>query len=1103
MNAVTDRDDDLAAAISRREVLVCSTLTADDLAESEDPRQLLHADTVRRLLVEADASGDPLGVRVKGARVTGQLNLDGIRTDMGLNFEDCVFDEWVTANRATLASVRFYRCRLPAIAGTQLTVHQSVLVMNCYLPGSAASSSTVRLRGAKIGGNLSLTGSRLQGRDGVVLDLQAVVVGQSVALGRLAVRAAAPTAAVVLYGAQVAGDLSGHKTFIENTAGSALTVEQAHIKGAFRLRDSQLLTDHDRESTLIALRSTVDGTFSLEGTLLRNRRGCTLQAEGLQVGGPVLLRRGFRATGGGDADVVRFFNARLALGIECDGAELVTHGGTAFNGNAMVTGGPVLLRDGFLVHGRSRRPYLDMARAKIGGDLDLCGAGTGHAGGPVLRAAEAQISGSVLLNGCLLEGACGTPLVDLRRAGVAGDVNLRAAMIDNRDGTAVDVGQARIGGFLQLPASVRAGGPASPAIDASFVSVGQSLTAYDCTVMSAGPAILLHQAQVTGSVLLDRVSLADQQSSQALVTVTEATVGGLRITRARLSSRCGPLVDAAYLTARSPVRLDHVDGSTDCPRPAIQLLATNLLGDLELSAVRLSNAGGSAVKVLRSKVTGSFHLGDDSRLDCRSDAAVELGNVTVGADLSLHAVRLSTGTGRAIVMSGVATGGNIELSRCAIESLSTGAAVSLLSVRCRDLWLTSLTWSTPRGTALAVGDSHIDADLTVRSSRISAGGSQASIVIERNTIRANCQVEGLRLVTTSATAVGTAHCVVEGGVRINGTYEATGTGEAAVVVDSVTAGRLCLDGCRITSRQGSALVIEHTRVAGVATLGQGFRADGHGDRPTVALRDTTIGRHLRLDRGMARAAEPPFSALELTSVTATRILLTPDFLCSGAGPAGDWRPDGFVTVNALSMTDLRGDRFESARWREILTRRSTRYSAQPYQKIAALYRALGHEATAREFLIAQQRDLRRRGSLGGYRQRAWHAAMDTLVGYGYQTWRAVVWLVLVMVLAMALGIIGGHQDRGGAPVLVRRATAAAPGQAKPGVPQRCTLVEQIGVGLDRGLPLVNTGVRDKCEINTNTVAGQWATGIAWLLQVLAWLFATLAVAGYTGLIKKV
>ena len=117
----------------------------------------------------------------------------------------------------------------------------------------------------------------------------------------------------------------------------------------------------------------------------------------------------------------------------------------------------------------------------------------------------------------------------------------------------------------------------------------------------------------------------------------------------------------------------------------------------------------------------------------------------------------------------------------------------------------------------------------------------------------------------------------------------------------------------------------------------------------------------------------------------------------------------------------------------------------------------------------------------------------TLAGYGYRTGRTALALLLVLLLAGGMGWWAGH-------------TETAPGRHAAEHPTKfaaCSAVELIGLGIDRGLPLASTGVRAKCDLDTSSNAGQWFTVAIWLLQAVVWALATLALAGYTGLVRKI
>jgi hypothetical protein len=118
-----------------------------------------------------------------------------------------------------------------------------------------------------------------------------------------------------------------------------------------------------------------------------------------------------------------------------------------------------------------------------------------------------------------------------------------------------------------------------------------------------------------------------------------------------------------------------------------------------------------------------------------------------------------------------------------------------------------------------------------------------------------------------------------------------------------------------------------------------------------------------------------------------------------------------------------------------------------------------------------------------------------LAGYGYRARRTAAALLLAVVAAGGLGLWAGHVGDAGH----RAAERTSDLTAARGTP--CTPVELIGVGLDRGLPL-SPGVRGRCDLNTGIPAGQWFTVAIWLVQAAIWALATLALVGYTGLVRK-
>jgi hypothetical protein len=167
-----------------------------------------------------------------------------------------------------------------------------------------------------------------------------------------------------------------------------------------------------------------------------------------------------------------------------------------------------------------------------------------------------------------------------------------------------------------------------------------------------------------------------------------------------------------------------------------------------------------------------------------------------------------------------------------------------------------------------------------------------------------------------------------------------------------------------------------------------------------------------------------------------------------------------------------------------------------YQQFAAVQKAAGHDPIARAVLIEQQRDRRKSGEVGGWLRNTSHAIWGFLAGYGYRPIGLAVMLAVILALAGTLGVIAGHVTSSPGHFIASHTQASG----RLGSP--CSTLEQIGLGVDRGLPIGSIGVRTYCDLNTGTFRGELFTAGLWIVEILIWSLATLIVVGYTSLIRK-
>jgi hypothetical protein len=91
-----------------------------------------------RTAVGEPAETDPRGVRLRGARVVGQLDLESVSTNRILQLRECYVPDGVIARDATVGVLRMDRCRLdrPTLAQTARSA--------CAGPAPPVSSATAQ-----------------------------------------------------------------------------------------------------------------------------------------------------------------------------------------------------------------------------------------------------------------------------------------------------------------------------------------------------------------------------------------------------------------------------------------------------------------------------------------------------------------------------------------------------------------------------------------------------------------------------------------------------------------------------------------------------------------------------------------------------------------------------------------------------------------------------------------------------------------------------------------------------------------------------------------------------------------------------------------------
>lgn len=161
----------------------------------------VRAEVIADLLLGGDeaASMTVRGVRLQGACIIGDLDLEATTLRCSLSLLDCSFTSALNLDEATAVSVRLSGSRVPAISANQLLTRGNLL-----LNAGFRASGGVGLTGAHIGGVFSCTGGQFSNPGGFALTADRITIEGSMFCNE----GFSATGEVRLLGAHINGQLS-------------------------------------------------------------------------------------------------------------------------------------------------------------------------------------------------------------------------------------------------------------------------------------------------------------------------------------------------------------------------------------------------------------------------------------------------------------------------------------------------------------------------------------------------------------------------------------------------------------------------------------------------------------------------------------------------------------------------------------------------------------------------------------------------------------------------------------------------------------------------------------------------------------------------------
>jgi hypothetical protein len=669
------------------------------------------------------------------------------------------------------------------------------------------------------------------------------------------------------------------------------------------------------------------------------------------------------------------------------------------------------------------------------------------AGAPALRLRRATVTGALRLHGVRV----GVP-VELRECTFVRAPDLRMAELAGLALTGsrlpgLRAGNLRVAADLLLDDGFDAAGP----VDLTDAQIGGSLRLSGGRLRGGGD-----HALVADRVVVEGTWYARRLRADAEVRLPGARVtGNVDLAGATLAAPAGDALDATGIAVGGSLLAGrHATGPIFTASGRVRLAGARIGGDLVLSGAEIVSTTipdpgedapeGSRAPVLPAGivdpaacvVADRMHVEGNLELDdgLSTTGTVRLPNAKIGGYLRLSGAQLTAGSPRGIALlaDGMEIGGDIEGRDTGRGPISCDGQLRLVD-------------ATVRGTASLSG-AHLSAPdgYALLGDRLHVGGE---LYLRRAVCEGTLQMQNL---------------------DVGATLDCTGA--------TLTRPRLRPDGTPRPSLDLRAATIGKDLVCvdGFVAVG-GVRARVADVRKSVQFVDATLGT-----AGRTRYA------LNLYGLTTTDLVLLPGRPPAGAvrlaaarvGTFTDaeelWAAESGVAIDGFDYQLIDETRITDTRQRLHLLEQATGdYAPGLYEQLAAAYRRAGHEERAERVLMTRQI---RRYAEAGPAGRIWGALQRWTVGFGYQPWLAVCWLVLAWLLGglWFVGHVPTPVDDGQHPVFDPWIFAA-----------------------DTLLPIVNLGQDGYWRLEGPS---QW---IATALDVVGWILATTAAAGAARILKRV
>jgi hypothetical protein len=570
-------------------------------------------------------------------------------------------------------------------------------------------------------------------------------------------------------------------------------------------------------------------------------------------------------------------------------------------------------------------------------------------------------------------------------------------------------------------------------------------------------------------------------------------------------------ISAVHSSLRRLELLDCEIGRRDLGRhSALDLKFARIDGVLNLSGSTVTTTSLPALDARNARITGDVLLRYQAsaqphyRTAEDGEGTISFVFARIGGSVILHGVRVANDRGPAFNISSADVNGDLNFAHaCSLSGTSGTGVLQIVGTEINgQLDLGNSTVTNDIGPALNIRGAIITDDLSMKEGFTATGTTDRGVVrLLQAEIGGRVWIRGATIRNDSDQAGSALNCE---DIHVKRSFTIqnyggqqcvlAGIGDSSTIRLSGAAidGQLAVADVDISNPSGPVFTASQAHISSGLLL-RSLTVSAEGTRGAIRLAGTRVDGMLSVDYALIdQAISSDKDKWDVDGLTYT-----------GYPDVATWNTTHGSAVSVVVPKLSRAEPNPSksfSRWLALLASGTTEYAAQPYQHMAAIAHAAGHDDEARRALKEQRRAQENRGRLSPL-SKYWSKFYGFSVGYGYESWRPLVGLAANVVIALVLVFLlvpGSIQPTPMTAVDFNNQVVISPVSAKsPGV---CEAGDRLLLSLDIALPLVRLYGDSDCQVEAEPPP--LVTFGFVIVQLIGWAAATLFVAGFAGVIRR-